>query len=152
MKREAEIGFVIRRLYNLIKRDVEASKPRLNLDLSSDINGWVIGYLYDNRDKDIFQKDFEAQLSVRRSTASNMLKSMEQRGFIERLSVSSDARLKKIILTEKAIETHEKIIDEINAREQRMRAGISEEDLATFFLVVKKISANMEDRNDKNIS
>ena len=152
MKREEEIGFVLRRLNNLIKRDVEISKQRLNLDFSSDINGWVIGYLYENRDKDIFQKDFEAQLSVRRSTASNILKSMEQRGLIERLNVASDARLKKIALTPKAIEIHEKIIAEINAREQRMRAGISKEDLTTFLEVVKKISANMEDRNDKNFS
>lgn len=73
---------------------------------------------------------------------------MEQKGYIERVSVEDDARLKKIILTEKAVEIHKRITREIENREERMRKGISEEELKTFFNVVQKVSANMEDKND----
>ncbi|MBQ6847458.1 MAG: MarR family transcriptional regulator [Clostridia bacterium] len=148
MKRENEIGFVVRRLSNLIKRDVESSKLRLDIDPVRGVNGWAIGYFYDNRDKDIFQKDFENKFSIRPSTASKILKTMEQKGFIERQSVESDARLKKIVLTEKAIEIHKNVIKEINAREKRLRSGIAESDLKIFFSVMERLTANMEDSND----
>ena len=148
MKRENEIGFVVRRLSNLIKRDVESSKQRIGLDPLTDVNGWAIGYLYDNREKDIFQKDFENKFSIRPSTASNILKTMEQKGFIERVSVESDARLKKIVLTDKAIEIHKKVIIEIEDRERRLKSGIGEEELKVCFSVIKKLSANMEENDD----
>ena len=148
MNRENDIGFAVRVLSNLIKRDVEKSKVRLGLDPVTVVNGWAIGYLFENRDKDIFQKDFENHFSIRRSTASNILKSMEQKGLIQRISVENDARLKKIVLTEKAVEIHKKIIEEIFEREKRLRQDISKNDLETFFKVMKKLSANMEDNND----
>lgn len=148
MNKENDIGFAVRRLSNLIKRDVEKSKIRLGLDPVTGVNGWAIGYLIDNRDKDIFQKDFESHFSIRRSTASNILKTMEQKGLIERISVDTDARLKKIVLTEKAIEIHKKIVKEIEEREERLRVGVTNAELETFFNVMKKLSANMEDNND----
>ena len=148
MKRENEIGFVVRRLSNLIKRDVEKSKLKLGLDPVSDVNGWAIGYFYDNKDRDIFQKDFENKFSIRPSTASNILKTMEQKGFIERISVETDARLKKIVLTEKAVSLHKKVIKEINAREYRLKTDVTAEELEIFFRVMGKLTANMEDSND----
>ena len=148
MDREKDIGFSVRRLSNLIKRDVESSRIKLGIDPVKGINGWAIKYFYDNRDKDIFQKDFETEFSIRRSTASCILKTMEQKGLIERLSVESDARLKKIVLTNKAIEIHHKITEEIEHRELRLRQGIEPEDLEIFFKVMKQLSLNMEEHND----
>lgn len=108
------------------------------------VNGWAISYFYQNRDKDIFQKDFEKNFSIRGSTASKILKTMEQKELIQRVSVSNDARCKKIVLTEKAIDLHLKIVNEIENREKRLRNGITEEELKVFFEVMKKLSANME--------
>lgn len=50
-------------------------------------------------DQDFFQKDLEAALDVRRSTISSVLGLLEKKGYIRRESVSSDARLKKLVLT-----------------------------------------------------
>ena len=148
MRREREIGFVIRRLNNAIKRDVEKSKDELQVEEIKGINGWVISYFYENRDKDIFQRDFEEKFSIRGSTASRMLKTMEQKGFIERQSVANDARLKKIVLTEKAIKQHNIIMNDIIKREKRLKNGIDEEELDVFFKVMNKLTANMEEEND----
>ena len=148
MDKNNDVGFAVRRLSNLIKRDVESSKQRIGLDPLTDVNGWAIGYLYDNKGMDIFQKNFENKFSIRPSTASNILKTMEQKGLIKRVSVESDARLKKIVLTEKAIEIHKKVVKEIENREIRLKSGISEEELQVFFSVMQKLSANMEDKND----
>ena len=103
MQHEKNIGFNVRRLTNYIKRDMEKSSASGKIILPKGVNGWAIHYFYDNREKEIFQRDFEQRFSIRRSTASNILKTMEQNGFIQRVSVESDARLKRIILTEKAL-------------------------------------------------
>lgn len=148
MNRENDIGFAVRKLANLIRRDVEKSKRKLGIDIVKGVNGWAIDYFYDNRKKDIFQKDFEEKFSIRPSTASRILKAMEQKGFIERVSVESDARLKKITLTNKAVKLHETVISEIAEREQRLRNGVTEQELETFFSIMKKFSANMENDYD----
>ena len=138
----------MRRLSNLIKRDVENSCEKIGIDRVKGVNGWAIAYFYENRDKDIFQKNFEEQFSIRRSTASKILKTMEQKGYIERVSVENDARLKKIVLTNKAIEIHQKITNDIEIRENRLRNGVGEEELKVFFEVITKFSNNMEEEND----
>ena len=144
MDRQNDIGFAVRTLSNLIKRDVEKSKAELGIEGANGVNGWAITYLYDNKDKEIFQKDFESKFSIRPSTASKILKTMEQKGFILRESVESDARLKKITLTKKAVELHEKVISSIEDRELRLREGISSSEVEAFFKIVNKFKANME--------
>ena len=67
---------------------------------------------------------------------------------IERLSVESDARLKKIVLTDAAIEIHKRITEEIAEREKRLRIGIDEADLDVFFEVINRLSFNMEEHDD----
>lgn len=148
MNRENDIGFVVRRLSNLIKRDVEKSRIGLGLDPVKGVNGWAIAYFYENKGKDIFQKDFENHFSIRGSTASKILKTMEQKGYIERVAVKSDARLKKIVLTEKALELHKRITIDIAAREKRLRTGVSDEEMKVFFTTMEKLCKNMEDQND----
>lgn len=147
MQPERTVGFEVRSLNNLIKRDVERSEI-FNMCRTTGLHGWAIKYFYDNREKDIFQRDFEERFSIRRSTASKMLGLMEKKGLIERQSVSSDARLKKIVLTEKAVQLHERITQDILEREKRLLAGISPEKLEIFYEVIDTIKANLEVKND----
>lgn len=148
MAERNDIGFKVRILGNLIKRDVEKRKSELGIDLPKGINGWAISYFFDNSDKDIFQKDFENEFSIRRSTASNILKTMEQNGFITRESVASDARLKKIVLTEKAINIHKSVLKSINEREERLRNGLTRVEIENFLKIIDKLIKNMEEQND----
>ena len=143
-----DIGLTVRKLSNLIKRDIESSPSRIGVDTIKGVNGWAIRYFYENSDKDIFQKDFEERFSIRRSTASKILKTMEEKGYIKRISVESDARLKKIVLTDTAVELHKKITADIAAREKRLRQNVTEQELEIFFKVMEKFTANLEDYND----
>ncbi len=141
---EKSIGLEVRMLSNLIRRDVEKHASIHKFGPENGVRGWAIDFFYKNKDRDIFQKDFEEKFQIRRSTASNILKLMEKNGYITRESVASDARLKKIVLTEKAITLHNLIIEDIRQREKRMKTGLSEEELATFFSITEKIRANLE--------
>ncbi|MBQ3816958.1 MAG: MarR family transcriptional regulator [Clostridia bacterium] len=144
MEYNRSISFEFRRINNLIRRDIERSKLSGEIDSSSCVHGWAIRYLYDNRNSDVFQKDIENEFSIRRSTASNILKNMEKNGLIERVPVSYDARLKKITLTKKAVDIHEKVLKDIKGREERIRKNLSEEEIEAFFAFVDKISENIE--------
>ena len=142
MKKERQLGIEIRNLNNCVKRFVQSTKPA-ELEESTGVHGWAIRYFYENRDKDVFQRDFEVRFSIRRSTATNLLKLMEKNGLITREPVKYDARLKKIVLTEKAIKIHKKANKNIQMIENTLKSGITDEDLETFYRVVDKIKANL---------
>lgn len=141
---EKNIGFEIKTLSNLIRQDIERTAAVRKSGHDNGVRGWAIDYFYFNRDKDIFQKDFEEKFQIRRSTASNILKLMEENGYIKRVSVEHDARLKKIILTEKAVNVHNIIAEDIARREKQMREGISDEELEVFFSVTERLKKNLE--------
>ena len=148
MQHEKNIGFNVRRLTNYIKRDMEKRSASGKIILPKGVNGWAIHYFYDNREKEIFQRDFEQRFSIRRSTASNILKTMEQNGFIKRISVESDARLKRIILTDKAIKIHEEIMRDIERRETLLKKGFTNAEIEQFLAMIDRLILNLEDEND----
>ena len=108
-KREERIGFEIRRLDHMLARNIQACVKSAGLDEVTLMHGWIIRYLYEKRDEDIFQKDIEQHFSIGRSTVTNIIQLMEKKGFVLRESVEHDARLKKVVLTEKGVLSHEMI-------------------------------------------
>ena len=108
------------------------------------MHGWTISYLCKNQDTDVFQKDVERAFSIRKSTASRILKSMERNGLITRQTVPYDTRLKKIVLTEEALKIHEGIITRRETLEQKLLSGIPEEKLDVFFEVMDAMKDNIE--------
>lgn len=144
MKQPRRIGFTIKTISNQMRRRIDMNISKHDKDSVTGMQGMVIGFIYHNSDKDIFQKDIETEFNIRRSTATGILQLMEKNGFIKRQPVSYDARLKKLILTEKAINAHKKIEVEINNMEERMAKGLTDEEIETFFKLMDKISKNIE--------
>ena len=147
MKKQPAVGFEIRKLHHLIKREVEHSAS-FQYEQATGLHGWAIGWLYENRERDIFQRDLEERFSIQRSTASNMLALMEKNGMIVRQAVDSDKRLKKIVLTEDAVRLCQMFRADIGALEKRLTAGIEAADLACFFRVIEQMKANLEEEHD----
>lgn len=145
MERRDEIGFQIRALSNLFKRQVDQIASQNNEKPTTGMQGWVIGYLYENRDKDIYQRDIQERFAIRRSTVTGMLKLMEKNELVTRTSVDSDARLKKISLTPRAVAMHEQIIRGINTVEERVYSGLDPDERATFIRLCEKIRVHLLD-------
>lgn len=143
MDHDQMIGLEIKALSNLIKRYVNNSTAKQYVDNLTGTHSWVIGYLYDNRDKDIFQRDLETEFSIRRSTATGILQLMEKNKLIIKTPVNYDARLKKITLTPKAIEIHKIIAEDIKRIETQLSIGLTAEEIDVFFSVVSKIKDNI---------
>lgn len=139
-----KLGFEISRTSRLIKRYLDNDTTKLYIDKLTGTHGWAIGYFYHNRHRDIFQKDFEQEFNIRRSTASNILSLIEKNGLIKRESVPYDARLKKITLTDKAIDIQHIVDKSFGELEDTLKKGISDEELEVFYRVLDKINSNTE--------
>ena len=106
--------------------------------------------LFETMQRDLYQKDLEKEFKVRRSTASENLRLLEKKGYLYRECAKEDARLKKIIPTEKAVCLRGQLLKSIEQTEERIRQGIPEEDLKVFFRVLKQISANLSSWEEEN--
>ncbi len=106
------------------------------------MHGFIIGYIY-RRGGEVFQKDIETEFVIRRSTATGILNLMEKNGLIVRVPVERDKRLKSLVLTDKAIKVHEKVMDEISAIEDLLVRGLSAEEIADFECTLRKIKNNL---------
>ncbi|WP_304969527.1 MarR family winged helix-turn-helix transcriptional regulator [Romboutsia ilealis] len=106
---------------------------------------YVIDFIcMEGKEKDIFQKDLEKEFDLKRSSVSLMLNNMEKSGLIQRVPVAEDARLKKIILTEKAIMLNKSISNAINSIENKLSENITLEEINVFYKVLDKIRNNLE--------
>lgn len=103
----------------------------------------VLGFVKENSENnDIFQKDIETHFNIRRSTATGILQLMEQSNLITRESVDSDARLKRIVLTEYGIQMNKKATDRIFKVEHQLKKNLTQEEVETLFELLDKILEN----------
>ena len=110
------------------------------------LHGRIIKYLFEHEQDDVYQRDIEELLAIRRSTATTILQCMERKGLITRTNVSCDARLKKICLTDHARAIHDAIITQLEHAEKQATRGISREELEQFFAVLEKIKNNLREQ------
>lgn len=137
------IGYEVRTLDNLLFRMLLAYSARAGMDELTMMHGWIIGYLYDNREKDIYQKDLEKKFSISRSTVTNILKRMESKGYIRREGVPEDARLKKLVLTEEGLRLHwekEALICQMN---EELKGTLDPEETEQFLRTARKMKENI---------
>ena len=144
MKSQYPIGLHISKLSRLISRKVDAAVLSAIDDNITVSQAYVIDFISDNNDRDVFQKDLEMELDLKRSSVSLMLNNMEKHDLIKRVPVSEDARLKKIILTEKAIELSKKIAYAIDSVEIKLAENMDQDEINTFLNMLNKIRTNIE--------
>lgn len=148
---KASPGRLIHMLSNRMKRESFAPFDDLGL---TPMQKYVLHYiLFCSHSRDVYQKDVEREFGIRRPTASGILQIIEKKGFITRESEERDARLKRLVPTEKAEELKPKILDHIRGMNEKLIAGISEDELSACIGVLEKMLVNLkttdECRNDR---
>lgn len=144
MRKSETIGFQVKCTANLVNRFIDNSRTDDGGEHRiTRMQGWIIDYVYDHRDSLVFQRDIEKEFSIRRSTATELLKLMEKNGLLKREPVPNDLRLKKLMLTEKSLNKHKKMKQRIEEIEAVMSEGITEEEKRIFFDVMEKIRENI---------
>lgn len=143
--KDPKLGREIHRLDNLISRqmDREAS-PDEEIVIGCN-TGRILPFLSEHADRDIYPKDLEEAFGITRSTASRVLGLMEQNGFISRESVPHDARLKKLVLTQKGLQLTRHMHQRGQAMDARLLRGFSPEEEKQLFSYLERIRNNLEE-------
>ena len=100
--------------------------------------------------QDVFQTDLEAAFSITGATATNILKVMEKDGVITRVPMPHDARLKKLVLTEKGLGLDDEAKSNIKRLEEGMKKGFTEEEIAQFRNYLDRVTQNIVDMVEEN--
>lgn len=135
------IGIELRYLNNLIRRYVDNKLHKKYIDSVTGTNGWIIGYIADHGD--VYQKDLETEFGITRSTASKVVSLMVQKGLIEHRSVPQDARLKKLVLTDKALELSKLMNQDHEAVEKTLKKDFTEEELVNLHSYIERMKQNI---------
>jgi len=129
----------IRRVDNLIFRRINQFARANGVEQATPMHGWIIEYLYRHRDEPVFQRDIEREFSITRSTVTNILQLMERKGYIRRLSVPQDARLKQLVLTEEGVLFHEKTMLSFHQTDDYVAGLLTEEENAELLRLLNKL-------------
>ena len=139
-----QLGFELKAANNMIRRKMEVIFAQQDGYELNGMQGPLLGYLYHkSRNGDVYQKDVEREFRIRRSTATGMLQSLEQKGYLVRVASTEDARLKRILLTEKAIRHHDLIEEQIRIFNRELEAGLTDEEKETFLRILDKMMQNL---------
>lgn len=134
----------LRRVNNLIFRKIGQFSRTNGVEAVTPMHGWIMEYLYRNSDTPVFQRDIEREFSITRSTVTNILQLMERKGYIERQSVPQDARLKRLVLTEKGACIREKTMQALHQTDEFVESLLTPEENAELLRLLNKLRKGLQ--------
>ena len=137
-----DTGKLINKISIRLRRRSEKMGKNLGI---TEVQGRILDFiLVDGRDRPLYQKDIEKEFGLRPSTATELLKTLESRKMIQRVSSEEDGRYKKIQFTEAAEDIRLALQQELQKTEGLLVEGFAREDLNTFMKVAEKMLENLE--------
>lgn len=141
---EMTYGHKFRMIHNSIVKIMDNRRVKYEERLTG-VQCVTLRFLIDHQEQAIFQKDIESAFSITGATATNILKGMEKRKLICRVPTDQDARLKQIILTDKAFEYNEGIRREVLQLEAAITKGMTAEENTIFSDLLDRVILNVEE-------
>ena len=140
---KVDIGRYIHMLSRQVKRKIDEQVSEFHVTA---VQCSFIHFIYEkNKTGSVYAKDIESRFNMRRATVAEILSLMEKNGLIERKSRQEDARLKEITLTDKSLQIKNSIEEQIKQVEQKIKKGITEEELQNFTTNLEKMLNNLEE-------
>ena len=139
------LGFRIRSVWQQVKRLMNRHLTENDGYGLTGMQFAIVSYIAkESATRDVFQKDLEQKFDIRKSTVTGILNTMERDGLLLRETVPYDARLRKMILTDKALQAKKNTEQVIDSVESQLSKGLTEEEITTFLNILEKISKNAE--------
>lgn len=136
------LGGLIHKVAHKMKREIDHANQKLGV---SGVQGRIIGYVRcESKNRDVFQKYIEEHFELRGSSVTSTLQNLEKMGFIVRESIPTDQRLKRIVLTKKALDIHNQITKNIEQVEKEAFSSINKEEEQLLSDLLKRILNNIE--------
>lgn len=137
--------YEIKSLENAISRYIFSNvKEDRKLPPPSPMQVRIMEYLIENQGKDIYQRDLEDVLKVRRASISGVLQTMEKRGLVKKVISKEDGRANKIILTQMAIKKQKEVSIAFMELEKKLTKNIDKEKMELFHEIIKQMKNNIE--------
>ena len=140
MSFEQAIGPRIKRISNAMDR--KRTRDLEDLDLTSS-QGIVLGYLVRNRESSISPGDIGKHFGLSHPTVTGILQRLESKAYIRYAEDAADRRRKRIEVTERALDCHCRIHERFLETENRLTAGMSEDERAKLLALLDQMIANM---------
>ncbi len=143
---DQHIGMHINIASHLIRRQADALSMPLGL---SGVQTRILHYL-EQAEKNaapVFQRDIEKHFGIRRASVTSVISNLEQGGYVHRMSVSGDARLKQIILTDSGREVNHRMAQNIETLEAKLSGLFTEEQRDSLLDMLHKIIFTLDDLN-----
>ena len=149
MDKSQRIGKCILETAHQLKVTLDASFEDTGLN---GLQARIMGFIdrNDRAGKAVYQRDIETEFKIRRSSVSSVLDTMEKNGYVIRCQSQHDARLKKLVLTEKAKQMGQQHRDVIDAFEKNLIKNMSAQETETLKILLNKVLCNAVDsKGDK---
>ncbi len=142
--------FKIKELDKKIVRTILKENSDINISPLTSTQIQILKYMIEHQNEDVYQKDLENVLNLRRATVSGVLQTMEKNNLIKREIYENDVRVKKIILNEKTKSIFLKNKQKIDEIEKNITKNISKKDLNDFIKVIDKLITNLNEYEKGN--
>lgn len=136
-----KIGLEIRFLSKYISRYLQG----INKTITGP-QGLILLYLC-NSTENIYQRDIEKFLNIRRSSATGLISNLEKNGYLIKESVETDARLKRLVPTAKANAEVSIIEEQVIKLEEKMLNGITKNEIESLRKIISKMTKNLLEEN-----
>lgn len=105
------------------------------------IQSRVLGYLRmeENKGSSVFQRDIEEVFRIKRSSVTSVLQTLEKKGLIWRESIPEDARVKKLVLTDRARQMQACTCQALEKMEREIRSLFTDEEFEQFLDYMNRI-------------
>ena len=141
MQKEYEIGTQIHVLSRKIKRKLDEAFVSYGI---TGVQAIMLKFINDkSKNGKVYAKDIECEFDMRRATIAGILQLLEQNQLITRKAEGSDARLKEITITKKALEIISNVDSSIAELEKRLEKNMSKEERENFLKTLDKLSKNL---------
>ena len=145
-----KIGYDLTSIANFFRHRATAIQSKAYPSKLSASNGYIISFLCENEGRDIFQKDIEREFDLGRSSVSSILGELERVNLIERKNVTTDNRLKKVVVTEAGKLINNACKREIDHFFYDLASDLSESEVQTFVKVLTTMKKNSERIREKD--
>ena len=136
------IGGLLREL--TIHRNIGVELSEHELGDMKGPQSMALGYLiHASAQDEIYVKDLEKYMKIRKSTASELVSRLEKNGYVKTEKSQKDGRLKRLIVTEEGHAAHDRILQFLQEIDDRLVEGLSKEEVDTFVNLLNRLIQNM---------
>ncbi|WP_448668086.1 MarR family winged helix-turn-helix transcriptional regulator [Aerococcus viridans] len=138
------IGGLLRELTIAVHRNIGVELSEHELGDMKGPQSMALGYLiHASAQDEIYVKDLEKYMKIRKSTASELVSRLEKNGYVKTEKSQKDGRLKRLIVTEEGHAAYDRILQFLQEIDDRLVEGLSKEEVDTLVNLLNRLIQNM---------